>query len=626
MSDELNRSQVVIPFGVGATYDYLNYTAISLSVDEWPIQDGDNSFKKLVINNPRLLNFINKRMKDLEEDKFKWVSYLLHPPIANDRHKPREMREIMNHMPVAKFPEWYVCSRCGIMTKPHPTSAEKAKCSNNSHPGWLNGSCHEIPMAKKPFLEPSRFVAFCDEGHLQDVPWKEIMQSSCNEGCSEMTKPDPKLYLADDGNGLGFSSLNLTCGSCNSRKNLSELSARNRENDQNSILVCKAKKPWLKESETEQCEKFLSIDPRGASRIYFPYQETGLFIPEPISARHPIQDEEQYKVILDSHEEDDKEYTIKSINRQLSGLAANLEPILNEEEIFKLIEKEFKNRKDVNDGEIVISKEKDDFYFEEFEVLTSNYSSDEYESKKMEMSEYSEFTKKFIFSLHSVNKLKATNVLLGFSRGGAEGKFNPARNERKFLPAFEVYGEGIFLNLGYEKIKSWISQNTGFKKNEKVLKKRIKDDFRVLSENYTDSGYIMLHTLSHILMRQLSLECGYGINEIKERIYFSHENKMAGILIYTSSDSSGSLGGLVRMARAEHFDGMLQNAINNSFTCSSDPICAESEGQGLGGFSFAACHACTMIPDLACEQVPKNIFLDRTTIIGSEENLKGYFS
>ena len=60
MSDELNRSQVVIPFGVGATYDYLNYTAISLSVDEWPIQDGDNSFKKLVINNPRLLNFINK--------------------------------------------------------------------------------------------------------------------------------------------------------------------------------------------------------------------------------------------------------------------------------------------------------------------------------------------------------------------------------------------------------------------------------------------------------------------------------------------------------------------------------------------------------------------------------------
>ena len=75
-------------------------------------------------------------------------------------------------------------------------------------------------------------------------------------------------------------------------------------------------------------------------------------------------------------------------------------------------------------------------YAEEFEVLTSNYSSDEYESKKMEMSEYSEFTKKFIFSLHSVNKLKATNVLLGFSRGGAEGKFNPARNERKFLPAF----------------------------------------------------------------------------------------------------------------------------------------------------------------------------------------------
>ena len=69
-----------------------------------------------------------------------------------------------------------------------------------------------------------------------------------------------------------------------------------------------------------------------------------------------------------------------------------------------------------------------------------------------------------------------------------------------------------------------------------------------------------------------------------------------------------------------------QEIFISNILSSSDPICTESEGQGLGGFSFAACHACTMIPDLACEQVPKNIFLDRTTIIGSEKNLKGYFS
>jgi len=33
-----------------------------------------------------------------------------------------------------------------------------------------------------------------------------------------------------------------------------------------------------------------------------------------------------------------------------------------------------------------------------------------------------------------------------------------------------------------------------------------------------------------------------------------------------------------------------------------------------------------MVPDLACETLPKNIFLDRNMLIGSEENAFGYFA
>ena len=128
-------------------------------------------------------------------------------------------------------------------------------------------------------------------------------------------------------------------------------------------------------------------------------------------------------------------------------------------------------------------------------------------------------------------------------------------------------------------------------------------------------------------MRQLEIECGYSLTEIKERIYFSEEEKMAGLLIYTASaDSQGSLGGLVRMMKPNFFEGIFKNAIENAYICFNDPVCIESRGQGFSGLSLGACHACGMVPDLACSTLPKNIFLDRNALIGSEEEAKGYFN
>ena len=102
---------------------------------------------------------------------------------------------------------------------------------------------------------------------------------------------------------------------------------------------------------------------------------------------------------------------------------------------------------------------------------------------------------------------------------------------------------------------------------------------------------------------------------------------MAGILIYTaSSDSAGSLGGLVRMIKPNYFESLVENAIANAQVCSNDPICNESIGQGHSALCLASCHACAMVPDLACSTVPSNVFLDRNALIGDEINTKGYFS
>jgi hypothetical protein len=51
--------------------------------------------------------------------------------------------------------------------------------------------------------------------------------------------------------------------------------------------------------------------------------------------------------------------------------------------------------------------------------------------------------------------------------------------------------------------------------------------------------YIMLHTLSHLLLTAVSLECGYPASSLRERVYAS--KKGYGILIYTATaDAEGT--------------------------------------------------------------------------------------
>lgn len=629
IESELSRNQMVVPFGVGASYDYLNFSAISLLTDYWEIPNEGNTFNGLKLNNPRLIQFVNKRLKNLEGEEFKWVPYILKPPFLWKTGMPRDLAFYDYPMPVNKFPRYYVCPRCSNLSQPHPTNDRRQRCENHHKPDWLNLPCKDLKQYRRPFLEPVRFIGFCEDGHLQDVPWRKIMKAFCENSCGEMDKRNALLYLKDDGNGFGFASLNISCGKCKKRKNLTGLNSKDRDKyfkDQNDnpVITCEGEKPWDPEEKKMKCEKHLHIEPRAASKIYIPEQESGLYIPNEREERHPIKDENNYQTIAEQYDGDEEKLKIL-VETLLMTVAQDLEPPLSLEQIVNLIKDE-KNEKDkLQEAESIdVESEKDDFYREEFVVLKSDLTTDDYVSLQ-ERGNFSDFVKKYLTSIHAIKKLKETTVLLGFTRGAK--KFNPARKLSKFLPAYEVSGEGIFIDVGYEKVKQWLDKNSEFKKNKKILLERSKLDFRTYPDLYSEPGFIMLHTLSHALIRQLSLESGYGLNELKERIYFSHKHEMAGFLIYTSSsDSSGSMGGLVRRASPELFSGTFENAVNNSIYCSNDPICSDSQGQGLSGLSFAACHACSMIPDLACEIVPKNTFLDRNMLIGTKVEGLGYFS
>lgn len=635
---ELRRSQMVIPFGVGSIYDYKNYSAVTMSVDEWGITENSDRQKNLSIKNPRLLEHVNKILKNREGDSFKRVSYLCSPPIGRDDRMPNDLRIIQAPIPVRKFPSYYICPNCSALSKPHPSDEDLAKCNNADKPPWKSSPC-SARRYLKPILEPARFIGFCAKGHLQDVPWEKIMASACDENCTMIEEANPKIYLSDDGNGYGFASLNLTCGHCMKRKNLSGLNDTNndekaiRDKDDKKILLCSGSCPWTSQPD-EECGLPLEVEPRGASRIYLSDQITGLYIPEKENAKHKIHYESEFIRILNKKGEEKSEELIHTLIEhnnleEISG-ALSPDPKLTKGQIFNLIKEENLRNIDLLQEDINEEEEEEDFFYKEYQTLKSDFikEDDLYESKEIPINQYNEISQKYFASMHEIKTLKTSTALLGFRRSGqGESVFRPARNEANFLSAFEVSGEGIFMSFDIRLIRRWLKDNPEFSKREKLLKNHAENDFFNHSPKMSETGFVMLHTLSHVLMKQISIECGYGLNELQERIYFSSDKEMAGILIFTSSaDSSGSLGGLVRMIRPEFFDGMFENAINNSLVCSNDPICEESEGQGSGGLCLAACHACAMVPDLACSTFPKNCFLDRTTLIGIRENAKGFFA
>ena len=133
------------------------------------------------------------------------------------------------------------------------------------------------------------------------------------------------------------------------------------------------------------------------------------------------------------------------------------------------------------------------------------------------------------------------------------------------------------------------------------------------------SKYVLLHTISHLLIRQLSFEAGYSEASLRERIYCNSPenlNKMQGILIYTAAgDADGTLGGLVRQAKPERLPAILDSMLNISRWCANDPLCIESKGQGFESLNLSACYACALLPETSCEEFNK--FLDRALVAGT---------
>lgn len=234
-----------------------------------------------------------------------------------------------------------------------------------------------------------------------------------------------------------------------------------------------------------------------------------------------------------------------------------------------------------------------------------------------------------------VDRLREVNALVGFTRvdppdelGGLDQLDQLVRISRAnptCVPAGEVHGEGIFIQLNESVIANW-ERSVGVQRRYALLE-LAHQQWRTARNLAPGTGmpdirYVMLHTFSHLLIRELAFTCGYNAASLKERIYaYADDHQpMAGVLIYTAAnDTDGTLGGLVELGTTDAFGLVINRALSRARVCTSDPLCAEHRPTTDGSVHLAACHACTFLAETSCER--GNKYLDRALLVPTIEGL-----
>lgn len=189
------------------------------------------------------------------------------------------------------------------------------------------------------------------------------------------------------------------------------------------------------------------------------------------------------------------------------------------------------------------------------------------------------------------------------------------------LLGVESYGEGLFFTLNADELAAWERKPLVQQHVQKLLDNqgKLPQDSPTAARPVT-ARFVLLHTLAHLLIKELEFQCGYPATSLQERLYVGAD--MQGLLLYTIAGSEGSYGGLVSLGRTGKLPGLLRSALHRATDCAADPICwhTDEQGQGVGGLNMAACASCALLPETSCEEF--NSVLDRRLVV---DPTFGYF-
>ncbi len=624
----LRRSQLIAPFGVGAmTVVQGGVGLITAGLDHWYKRE-DNSQRididEYVVEEWRLQRLLN-------------VDHFRLPP--DYREKTVLGQDIPNTgltIPFLRFPRWHFCPRCHRLDERPLAERGRPKCPECQKPSFL----FQVP-----------FVSMCEAGHLQDFPWREWVHRDAHPQCNE------KLRLISTGS-ASLSGQKVKCD-CGLSRDLGSIMEAYPDGttylsktllDNGSIFFCRGLKPWLGTENGEECSCHLRGALRSASNIYFSQVKSAIYLPREsnVVSQDLIALFEQpplstlTRTLFDATTalDPDTRWTIllSGLRRQYPLMLDqyNDEQIRSAAEIALGISAENQEAMESEHDEDIETR----FRREEYQVLRKPRQGSILDIKEMPLSNYAHPIAEFFSKIMLIDRLRETRAMAGFTRVFAEnGQSLDDRRamlrrdqfESNWLPAYVVYGEGIYFELDEKRLQIWEQQETVVHRIKQLERRYIAvQQSRRLRQQQITPRFVLLHTLAHLIMNRLTFECGYSSAALRERLYVSSDlsSPMAGILIYTADgDAEGTMGGLVRMGKPSYIEPVILRALQNALWCSADPVCMEiggHSGQGPDSCNLAACHNCALVPETACEHF--NRFLDRAVVIsGMGDSDMGYF-
>lgn len=551
------RSQLISTFGVGSLFPAENNSFMITSIDQW-----DKKQLKAV-SEPRLARSLR-------------VAELLLPP-AGARGK----------IPVVRFPQMLVCPSCNRIgtVKQLQASYEDPKC----------GLCKSLAP-----LTPSRFVVACEDGHIDDFPYSYWVHGfTPNDG------PDHLLSLASEGRTSSLADMVARC-SCGKSRTMADAF--------NSVALtemkCQGNRPWLgwgyRESE---CGKAPKTVQRGASNVWFPVVRSAISIPPYSEFLAKVVTSKAPQISQPQALEPGSTWVLEGVVKEFDGR-------FSVDELRAEIKRQFHGSEETELSEEQLREQ-------EFLALMNGRRDSpdtDFVAEKVAVPDAHEH---WIKAARKVTRLREVRALYGFSRlhprneDKQDAKLSPLSpddNRQSWLPAIETLGEGLFVALDRSQVEAWAETDFAAGR-EKTLRINAKRAAEQRGQDPVPVSIVetLIHTISHIIIDQLSLEAGYPASSIRERLYVGPDQ--VGVLLYTaSSDSAGSLGGIAAQASPKRLGAALDEGLFRNSWCSADPVCIESRGSGTDARNLAACHCCVLVPETSCELFNSN--LDRGTLFG----------
>lgn len=596
----IRRSQLISPFGVGAMVPFpRDESLMTGGLDAWP------SAKRKC--EPDWL---------IREERLEARLGVTHLRLPPEHRDPGEGVKSPNlDIPFVRFPRWHYCHYCGGMEE-LPLFSGRQQC--RAHP-WPVRNCTQ--RKRKPWLIPVRFVAACQRGHVQDFPFMQWVHRG------QPHSKDCKLRLLAGRSSAGLTGIKISC-TCEKVRSLGGIFDYN-ETKGGALhrlgCDCDGFRPWLGEWENPGgCGEFLRVVQRGASNTYFPLVVSSIYL--------PLWAEAASGAVVKALEDPKVWGPLSSglVNGRISEDRCEMVASIWNVDHAELLHAAQRKLEGVPEPSLLSEQTEEVFRRSEFDALKASRGAPQTDLlvEPSSVKRYKGPVAGSFSHIALVHKLRETRALRGFTRLlPPDGDFRsprlqPLSLDRRidWLPATLVRGEGIFLEFDFRRLQSWIETNRAITSRLEMLNSRYNDRRQAQAQPHRliTPHFVLLHTFAHVVINQLSYECGYGSASLRERIYCDVSdptNPMCGLLIYTaSSDSEGSMGGLVRQGKAGMFENVVARAIQKAMWCSSDPVCIESDGQGPDSCNLSACHSCCLLPETSCEE--GNRLLDRALLVG----------